>query len=377
MVGYQHQNFNDDINLTGNPRDGYDYPPPYESTRGAPTSKWNPKTWNKKMLLLSIGAVVAIIVIAVAVAVVEVRKNRYPNYSKLSYSIEETYSGTGFFDKFEYFTGYDPTSGFVHYDNPTDAANRNVTYATSSSAILRVDNSSDDSSTGRHSARIHSKKQYDSGLFIFDVAHTPYGCATWPALWLSDTIHWPTNGEIDVVEAVNLGNTGSHMTLHTTDNCDMDVKRKETGTILETDCYNATNDNDGCGVLGAKSTFGAAFNENGGGVYAMEWRAAGIRVWVFQRDEIPDDITAGSSPDPSGWGTATADFPNTDCSISSHFKNQSIIANIDLCGTWAGSTSVYAESGCPSTCEDLVADNATNFDTAYWEFNSFKVYTAS
>jgi len=40
--------------------------------------------------------------------------------------------------------------------------------------------------TGRNSVRIGSKKQYTKGLFIFDIKHTPTGCGTWPALWLSE-----------------------------------------------------------------------------------------------------------------------------------------------------------------------------------------------
>lgn len=184
------------------------------------------------------------------------------------------------------------------------------------------------------------------------------------------------------MEAVNQANDGNQMTLHTTADCKMNVKRKETGTALDTNCLNSTNDNAGCGVLGAQATFGEDFNNNGGGIYAMEWRDAGIRVWFFPRDaipsDIPTDVTNTSAPDPSTWGTALADFPKTHCDISSHFKNQSIIANIDLCGTWAGATSVYnTEDSCPGTCTDYVATNNTAFETAFWEWNSWRVYTAS
>lgn len=55
---------------------------------------------------------------------------------------------------------------------------------------------------------------------------------------------------------------------------------------------------------------------------------------------------------------------------------QSIVANIDLCGAWAGS-SVYSQGGCPGTCTDYVAYQASSFETAYWEFKSFKVYSAA
>ena len=66
----------------------------------------------------------------------------------------------------------------------------------STSAVLRVDTSKTDATTGRKSVRIESKNQYDSGLFIFDILHIPYGCDTWPSVWLTDPSNWPTNGEI-------------------------------------------------------------------------------------------------------------------------------------------------------------------------------------
>ena len=116
-----------------------------------------------------------------------------------------------------------------------------------------------------------------------------------------------------------------------------------TGSSLQGSCYNGTNSNAGCGVDGPTDSFGEAYNAADGGIVAMEWRDAGIRMWQFGRDAVPEDIT-NKSPDPSTWGEASADFPNTDCSISSHFRNQSIIANIDLCGQYAGG--VYAQSGC-------------------------------
>jgi len=120
----------------------------------------------------------------------------------------------------------------------------------------------------------------------------------------------------------------------------MKVKRKETGSVSATNCYNGTNDNAGCGVTGDSVTYGEAFNEKGGGIMAMELRPAGIRMWQFLRSDIPSDITA-HTPDPSSWGEALADFPNTDCDIESHFKNLTIIANIEICGDWAGATDVY------------------------------------
>lgn len=178
------------------------------------------------------------------------------------------------------------------------------------------------------------------------------------------------------MEAVNVGDTGNQMTLHTTSGCKIgkNRRRKQTGEALSYDCYNGTNSNEGCGVQGPADSYGELFNANGGGVYAMELRDEGIRIWMFGRDGIPQDVE-DKAPDPSTWGTALADFPNLECDIGSHFKNMSIIANIDLCGDWAGQQSVFGENAlCTGTCSDWVASQASSFDEAYWEFGGFWVY---
>lgn len=341
---------------------------------------WKPRYWRKRTWAI-VGVVAAVILIIIIVVPIKVAQaNRYPNYAKLDYTLVDEYSGATFFDNFDYFTGYDPAQGFVHYVPREMAAQLNLTYASDNTAVLRVDTSvgpgsEPDASTGRFSVRVESKKQYNSGVFIFDVKHTPYGCGTWPALWLSDPNNWPNNGEIDMMEAVNQATSGNQMTLHTTDGCSMGgVKRKMSGSSIASNCYNGTNDNAGCGVDGPLESFGADYNNLQGGIMAMEWRDQGIRMWQFGRDAVPDDITA-KHPDPSSWGQAAADFPNTDCNIGHHFSNQSIIANIDLCGQYAGG--VYPNSGCPSNCTDYVANNPTAFADAFWEFGSFQVYQAT
>jgi beta-glucanase (GH16 family) len=119
----------------------------------------------------------------------------------------------------------DLLSRYISRDN---AEWLNLTYATSTSAVLRVDTtySGSEAANGRQSVRITSNNTYAHGLFIFDILHTPYGCGTWPALWLTDPNNWPAHGEIDVVEAANKGTYGNQATLHTSEGCSMGVKRK-------------------------------------------------------------------------------------------------------------------------------------------------------
>ncbi|KAF2680777.1 glycoside hydrolase family 16 protein [Lentithecium fluviatile CBS 122367] len=354
--------------------------------REGTTSALNPRSWTRRTWLIAGSVGLGVIIAAVAGGVLGARANAYPNYYKIDYTLQDTYAGDTFFDNFDYFTGYDPSHGFVHYVDSEGSVTQNLTstsnttradsLASKGTAILRVDTSDENATTGRKSVRISSKKTYSSGLFIFDVLHSPYGCATWPALWLSDLETWPTGGEVDVMEAVNVGDTGNQMTLHTTGGCKIGKhrRRKETGTAISYDCHNTTNGNEGCGVKGPVSSYGEAFNGNGGGVYALEIRSEGIRVWMFGRDDIPSDISS-NAPDPSQWGTALADFPNLECDIDLHFKNMSIVANIDLCGDWAGQQSLFSSNSmCTGTCSDWVATKASSFDQAYWEFGGFWVY---
>ncbi|KAE8375432.1 concanavalin A-like lectin/glucanase domain-containing protein [Aspergillus bertholletiae] len=357
------------------PGPGAKYTPP----QARPALPWyNPHGWSLCTKLIA-GVVGVAVVVAVIVGAVEGTKaNRYPDYTKLNYQLVDTYSGTSFLDRFDYFHDEDPTNGFVQYVDRTAASALNLTYATDSSVVLRVDTSNQNAVNGRQSVRLESKTGYDNGLFVFDILHTPYGCGTWPALWLTDPTNWPANGEIDVLEATNNAPEGNAVTLHTTSGCNMKVRRKQIGDTVYTTCDNSTNGNAGCGVQGSADSYGEPFNKNGGGVYALELRNAGIRVWMFPRDSIPDDITnSNNSPDPSTWGAALADFPNTNCDIPSHFSNQSIIANIDLCGELGAQKQFYTEqSQCPGTCNNYVATNPSAFTEAYWEFKSFKVYQA-
>ncbi|KAJ5104364.1 hypothetical protein NUU61_001711 [Penicillium alfredii] len=339
-----------------------------------------PSGWSLRKKLIFAAAVTAAAVIAVVIgAVVGVKVNRYPDYTPLNYRLVDTYQGKSFFDKFDYFSAEDPTHGFVVYVDSITAQDFNLTHASDSSAVLRVDASTPNAIVGRNSVRIESKATYDTGLFMFDIVHTPYGCGTWPALWLTDGYNWPENGEIDVLESTNGGSHGNEITLHSTDGCNMDVKRKLTGEAVFQSCDNSTHGNAGCGVIGHPTTYGEAMNANGGGVYALELRAAGVRAWFFPRDALPADIASEDRiPDPSSWGTALADFPSTKCDIGSHFRNQSIIANIALCGELAALPQYYDHMyNCPATCPEFVAENPDAFEEAYWEFRSFKVYQAT
>lgn len=335
----------------------------------------SPRTWGKKTyaaLLL----IVAAIVVAIVVPVVVTKKSSagvYPTYYPINYKLQETWTGESFFGNFDFYTKPDPTQGFVTYVDQQTAQERNLTYASSSSATIRVDTTSN-ATSGRDSIRLVSKNAYNGGLFVFDVAHVPYGCGTWPAIWMTSIDNWPYQGEIDVMETVNQA-PWNQFTLHTSQGCSMQGQRNQTGNTLTTDCWVGNSQGDSCAVQGSSTSAGQGFNSVGGGVYALEWRNEGIRMWFFERSKIPSNI---ATPDPSVWPLPSADFPNTYCDIGAHFKDLHIITNIALCGVWAGAENVYNEQDdCPSTCSSFVATNATAFEQAYFTFNSFKIFSGS
>ncbi|KAF9218726.1 hypothetical protein BS17DRAFT_761973, partial [Gyrodon lividus] len=149
-------------------------------------------------------------------------------------------------------------------------------------------------------------------------------------------------------------------------------------TSQGTNCdVNETN-NESCSVLVNDSkSFGPAFNSVGGGWYAIERTPSFVKVFFWERysTSVPGNVkNCGSTVDTGSWGTPAAYYPNTDCDFSTHLGPQSIVIDLDLCGTWAGDANVYAESGCPSTCDDYVNQNPSAFQTAYFTFNSIHIY---
>ncbi|KAF7320866.1 Glycoside hydrolase family 16 protein [Mycena chlorophos] len=298
-----------------------------------------------------------------------------------TYSRSQNIVGKGFYDAFNFEAIPDPTAGRVDYVDKATAMANNLTYASDDTFILRADHKtviSDSSSVGRKSVRIRSNKAYTTHVAIFNVKHMPQGCGTWPAIWETNESNWPAGGEVDIVEGVNNQGT-DQITLHTSPGCTMPASRKQTGTVVSTDCNTAVNGNQGCAVkAAAASSFGPTFNSKGGGWYAIERTESFIKVWFWgrQASDVPEGVrTGGTTVDTGNWGTPTADFPNTDCNISKFFDANNIIINLTFCGDWAGQASIYASSGCPSTCVNYVDQNPSAFTNAFFEFKSISIYT--
>lgn len=321
------------------------------------------------------------------------------------YTLVEDHNGTDFFNGWTFWTTSDPTNGswfacliglyallntltgIVEYVNETTGRSNGLVEVNSDGhAIMRVE------TTGtvlenRQSIRITTESTYTKVLVIMDSVHIPTGCGTWPAWW-SNGPNWPVGGEIDITEGIN-DYTNNQATLHTDAGCSLPsinaASLNITGAAVGgTNCAANETGNAGCGFRSASDvSFGAAFNGNGGGVYAMKWDDDGIAVYFWTSDSVPPDVDAGT-PVPDGWGVPMANWPSSTCNSTEYFYDHSFIFDTTLCGDWAGTA--WNSSGTPgqdqscatrtgySTCEAFVQASGASFDEAYWEIKSVKFY---
>lgn len=294
------------------------------------------------------------------------------------YTLAEDYMSGDFFDKFSFFTGADPTGGFVDFVDQSDAQKDSL-INTNNGAYIGVDSETNNPSNGRAAVRLTSTASYNAGtMVIIDLAHMPAGiCGTWPAFWMVGS-NWPNNGEIDIIEGVNL-NTENQMTLHTSDDCTIQ-NSGFSGNLVTSNCYvdaPGQSTNQGCSIQDpSEASYGAGFNSNGGGVFATVWGSSSIDIYFWGRNSIPSNINSGN-PDPSAWGNPKAHYAGN-CDISSHFRDMQLVFDTTFCGQWAGAA--WGSSSCnseASSCQAYVADNPSAFSDAYWQVNSLKVYTAN
>ncbi|GAX19489.1 hypothetical protein FisN_19Hh064 [Fistulifera solaris] len=277
----------------------------------------------------------------------------------------------------------------------------------------------------RFSIRLEGKRRFDRGLFVLHVDHIPAGCGTWPAFWLTDEDHWPYNGEIDIVEGVN-NQSYAKTALHTSESCSMyaqvppyaqtgdwdrstGIPNTFTGLLDHNTSVPADNcwvlaphqwSNQGCVVTHPhNNTLGARFNEQGGGIYVLDWDPdhGYIKSWVFPQSQgYPANlehalVSAGSdapvAPNPDDWHEAPYAYfaigANSSCS-SDHFSNMRLIFNLAFCGTVAGNRFVQdcpdlaAQFAVPddvvATCNAYVASEPEALEEAYWKIRGVYVY---
>ena len=112
------------------------------------------------------------------------------NLCAARFVLEDNYDPSGILDSFEFFTGPDPTNGFVEYVDRDTAEREGLLKVVGDSLYMGVD-AERVTPGGRPSIRITSRKAYNTGLVILDLSHMPGGvCGTWPAFW-SFGPNWP------------------------------------------------------------------------------------------------------------------------------------------------------------------------------------------
>ncbi|KAF7367574.1 Glycoside hydrolase family 16 protein [Mycena sanguinolenta] len=305
-----------------------------------------------------------------------------------TYNLQQDLSGNNFFSAFKYNESAVDFNNFgnVHFLSQSAAVNANLTYVDSNGhVIIKVDNTTNgagDPTFGRNTVYLESNQMMTIGsLLILDANHIPFGCSVWPSLFTQGQV-WPQQGEIDIIENVNL-ETDNRFSLHVGDpNCvqPTSVASNQTGTIstADGDISNCTAKNTvGCVTTETKpNSYGSGFANQGGGVFAMSWDASGIAFWYFARGSIPSNIGGTEAPTPSTWGKASAWYPASGCDPTVAFGPQIITLYIDVCGAFAGVQSLW-ELNCGSVapnCSAAVGD-PSNYNDAFWDINYLRVYT--
>ncbi|OTB03720.1 glycoside hydrolase family 16 protein [Hypoxylon sp. CI-4A] len=308
----------------------------------------------------------------------------------VGYSLANHYGGQGLLDSFSFFTGNDPSNGFVDYQSKEDAVAKNLVSVDHDYGSVRLgvdsNNTYTTSDKGRPSVRLTSQDAFTHGLFIADIYHMPSStCGTWPAFWAfnnqDDGSQWPAGGEVEIIEGANTAQRNL-FSAHTTEGCSA-PSDGFSGRQGRTDCSPGS-DNVGCNYASPSSdttSYGDSFNAEGGGVYALEWDSQDLKIWHFPRSTIPDNIVYAhvEGPDPSSWGPPQAIFGSSSCSPDNYFFNLSLVFNINFCGDYAGNVWGKADrcNQLAPTCEEFVAGNPNSFQEAYWDINFVDVYQYS
>lgn len=192
-----------------------------------------------------------------------------------------------------------------------------------------------DTSTGRESINLRSNIPLYEGLYVFEIKHMPSAaCGLWSVIRLVD----------DTLMGFEIApQTDGFIMITPNEQCV--VAKDSSPPIIIDRPY---------------PTFGGAFNNAKGGVYAIEWRADVVNVWQWVRDDVPADVKNGTSPDPSTWGPAWIQYKGN-CQQRLYVQFWTT-----FCAPWAQQD--YFKSTCFSTapiCTHYVSQNPSAFQDAY------------
>jgi hypothetical protein len=92
--------------------------------------------------------------------------------SSNAYTLVSTFDATNFFDEFSFFTGTDPTNGFVDYVSQSTADSSDLVYYQSNQVYLGVDYTTSNPTGGRASVRLSSNQAYSRTISPIDSKKT-------------------------------------------------------------------------------------------------------------------------------------------------------------------------------------------------------------
>ncbi|GAA5956296.1 hypothetical protein JCM3765_005621 [Sporobolomyces pararoseus] len=302
------------------------------------------------------------------------------------YKLTTHAAGQDFFDLFD-FDSHSSNGGLANFVDAETAWKEGLVEVKHNKAHIRV--SPKDSGSMRDSVKLVTKQRYSEGLYVWDVERMPQVCGAWPALW-STGENWPNGGEIDLIEYVSHQSMNS-FSVHTGEGCWAGSSGYSGRAMLATqnalNCNADATDSQGCGFRTKRNnTAGMGANFNGGGLYVLEWSSAGIKAWMFERDQIPKDLSS-KSPNPSSWTTPDMYISASSCNPSTYFTPQQFVVTTDICGKWAGgavwsSDNSYAgqsEGSCAATtgfdtCAGYAQSRGWDYKHAYWRIASLDIY---
>ena len=306
-----------------------------------------------------------------------------------TYSLTQANRGANFFktNYWDFWDTDDPTHGTVTYVNQSTASSSNLIGINSNNqAFIRSSQQDLPLGVNRPSVRFQSYPAYDSALVIIDVAKMPVGCATWPAIW-SVGPNWPENGEIDFMEGVgytSMGKNANLMSVHMNDTTYLTSSNDSyTGKMANNNCMtNYGLGNTGCDFYdnnGNGPSWGPAFNNAGGGIWAALWgNNMGVRIWFWGRQsglipsELSDPTSSPAKLNPSKWGKPMANFQTS--IIDQKLRQQNIVLDLTLNGDWAGNVPMDNSQQC-GTNRTIALATGSNYVDAEFILNGIDVYT--
>ena len=147
--------------------------------------------------------------------------------------------------------------------------------------------------------------------------------------------------------------------------------------VNSTDCNYQLNGNQGCVTMDPNpSSYGEAFAAAGGGIFVTEFAESGVSIWFFNRSSIPSALSGSTITkfDTANLGTPVANYPSGGCDMNTFFGPQNLVFDITLCGDLAGATNIFQQT-CTGDCYvDWVTGDPGNYDNAYFEVKSIKVF---